>query len=228
MASYGRRDSTQDDGVLPSSTRRATTQPRPRKQKKQSESSKSCIAVDSPPDDKPSDLEALRKARLDYISTPVEDRPRKMRYVGETTTREPAKKADLQHVRKVSGTRRRRRRTDSERKHHHRQNRVDELDTREYESVYDRHDRQRDIELQKVDVEGDETDGVDKSDAQSNEVPETSQNKKASHPDRQQDRAVEKQKQTSRRRQSEPVKRMYHSRRNSYGIDECPPPSLQR
>jgi hypothetical protein len=237
MASNGRRDPNQDDAVLPPSTQRASAQPRPRKKKKQPHTGKSCIAVDSPPSDKPPDLEALRKARLDYINIPAEERPKKMRYVGETITREPANKADLQHVRKVSGTRRRRKRIDPERKHHHRKNRIDEVEDGEYQSVYGRHDRQQDIESKKVDVDEHETDGVSNSDAHSNsnEASDPTQNSNAGcskistpGPDRRQDGVVERRRQTSRRRQSEPVKRIHHSRRNSYGIDECPLPSMQR
>ena len=235
MASDARRDWIQDDASRPPSRRRASAQPRSRKSKKKSHSGKSSTAVDPPPDDKPTDLEALRKARLAYIKTPAEERSKKMKYVGETITREPAKKADPQHVRKVSGTRRRRKRSDTEGKHHHRKNRVDERDAGGYQSVYQRHIRQQDVESTTVDVEENETEEVNNSDAQSNQASDTTQKGKARCskpntplPKRRENVDAERSRKSFRRRQSEPIKRINHARRNSYGIDECPPPSMRR
>ena len=167
MASNGRRDLVHGDAGQPPLRQRASAPPRARKDKKQSETGRSFTAVDSPLDDKPSDLEALRKARLNHISTLAEGQRKKMKYIGETITREPARKADVEYVRKVSGAKRRRKRTDAEGKPRRRKIRVEEADAGEYQSVYQRHDRQGNVEPRRTNVDGEDTEGLDNSGVQS-------------------------------------------------------------
>ena len=45
--------------------------------------SNASAAETQPPPDNPSDVDALRKARLEYLEKPLEERRKKMRYVGE-------------------------------------------------------------------------------------------------------------------------------------------------
>lgn len=234
MASDRRREMVQDDIIPPSSSRRMSAQPRHRKDKKGSRTGRSSTIVDSPPNDKPADLEALRKARLEYINTSVDERKKKMKYVGETIVREPAQKADIQHVRKVSGSNRRRK-GDPERKHRERKVSVTEAEIGEYQSVYERRSRKKDVEPRIVEEEDKDTDKVDRSDAQLSTPPEPiqpsmgrrSKTGDAQRPSRK-DGPVDKRRQTPRRRQSEPVEGTHHVRRNSYGIDVGQPASIPR
>jgi hypothetical protein len=236
MASKGRREIVQDDAIRPSSTRRTSAQHSQRKHKRDPRTLKSFTAIDLPPDDKPSDLEALRKARLEYINTPADERKKKkMKYIGETIRREPARIADVQHVRKVSESKRRRKTTEPERKHRQRKIRVAESEASEYQSVYKRRDSEQDIKPGDAEMVEKETDGVSRSDGQAEEPSDTVRRTEArrSKPGSGrrptgQDDTVGKERQTSRRRQSEPTERVRHVRRNSYGIDELQPAPTDR
>jgi hypothetical protein len=229
MASNEQRGIVQDDTVRPSSRRRRTAQSRPLEGKKKSRTVRSFAHVDSPPEDKPSDLEALRKARLNYINTPADERRKKMKYVGEIITREPAKKADVQHVRKASGSKRRRRATGSERKHRQHRVKVADADAGGYQSVYGRHSPEHNGESQRLDVEGTETDDLGNRDAQVQRPSERLQRTKrrraktgVARGSDGQDVTAEKQRQPARRRKSEPIERIQHVRHNLYGIEEFP------
>ena len=231
MASYEGREMVQDEATRRSSRRRrrTTVQHRARKDKKESRTGKSSTAANSFTDDKPADLEALRRARLDYIDTPAEHKARKMKYVG----RAPVKDQVVQHVHKVSGSQRRPKVIDPDRKHRQRKVRDSETKTAEHQSVYGRIRRERNIESISVDVDG--KDEGDISDAQvktpSDSVrPRMRSRSKTANTNQPggHDIAVGKQRQNYRRRQSEPIERTHHGRRNSYGIDECQPASLHR
>ncbi len=229
MASDERQKMVQDDAIRQFSRRRTSAQSPPRRDEKESRKGKSSTTADSPPKDKPSDLEALRKARLEYIDTPAEERRKKMKYVGETITRQPAKKADVQHVRKASGSKRRRKGADPERRHRKRKVRATEAEAGEYQSVYQKRNHEEDVASRRVGVKEKESDNGSRSDvdveAPAESIPRTMERRSETgnfrRPSRQ-DVNVEKQRQPSRRRQSEPTERIQHARRNSYGIDECP------
>jgi hypothetical protein len=228
MVSDAQREMVQDDPTGPFPRRRRTSaQPRHRKEKKEVRTGKSPTIVHPPANEKPADLEALRKARLDYISTLTEDKPKKMRYVGETITREPVKAQDVRHVHKVSGSKRRRRVVDPGRKHGKRKVRDVEAEAGAYTSVYTSRQREQEVRSRQDDVVGSEPDDSDRSDAHSKASSEPIKRSMARRPKTgmqrpsEQDAPVEKQGQTYRRRQSEPIERTHHVRRNSYGIDEC-------
>lgn len=235
MASDRRREMVKDDTTRPLERRRKSAHPPRRKDKKDSRTSTRLKVVDLAPEDKPSDLEALRKARLDHINTPA-DEQKKMKYIGETITREPANKADLHHVRKVSATKRRRKGIESERKHRQRKVRATEAESGEYQPVYETRHRERDVEPISVEAEEKETDDIGHgSDVQPTTPPEPSQRpveRRSKTGDAQRpggrDGIVKKQRQTSRRRQSEPIERIHHIHRNSPGIDDCQPALIQR
>lgn len=230
MAPNGRQDLDQDEADHPPSRQRASAPPRSRKDKKQMRTRRSSTAIDSPPDDKPPDLEALRKAPLNHIGTRAEEPRKKMRYIGETITRQPVRRSDIEHTRRVSGARRRRKRSDGEAKPHRRKKRVDKADGGEYQSVYEGHDLQGSRGLKGTDVNLEEAESVDDSDAQSNSpsdmTPPKAERSKNTSPGHRANVVIRTN--TSTRRQSEPIKRIHQVRRNSYGIDECPSISMPR
>lgn len=239
MASDGQRGTVQDDAARPSSSsrRRTNTRSRPRKDKKESRPGRDSALVISPADDKPADLEALRRARLDYIDTSAGNRTKKMKYVGETTTREAVKAVDVRHGRQTSAVKRRRKVIDSERKHVRRKVRNDEAEAGDYQPVYEDCSREKDIEAREDDVEGKESDEDEHSDVQDMAPPQSKRQTidrrtKGGNTRRfgEQDVAVEvdKQRETCRRRQSEPIGPTPHAPRNSYGIDERKPASSER
>ena len=228
MVSDAQREMVQDGPTGPSPRRRRTSaQSRHHKDKREARTGKSPTIVDPPANAKPADLESLRKARLDYISTLAEDRPKKMRYVGETITREPVKVQDVRHVHRVSGSKRRRKVVDPGRKHGKRKVRDVEAEAGGYKSVYTSHQREEEVRSRQDDVAESEPDDSDRSDAHSKASSEPIQRSMGRRPKTsmqrpsEQDAPVEKQRQTYRRRQSEPIERVHHVRRNSYGIDEC-------
>ena len=230
MASDGTRGTVQDDAARPSSRRRTNTRIRPRKDKKESQAGRNSTLVNSPADDKPVDLEALRRARLDHIDIPAGNRTKKMKYVGETTTREAVKVEDVRHVRQTSAVKRRRKVIDSERKHVRRKVRNDEAETGDYQPVYENCSKEQDIEARKDDVEEKESDEDEHSDAQMKAPSESKRQTidrrtKGGNTRRfgEQDAAVGEQQETCRRRQSEPIGPTHHAPRNSYGIDERKP-----
>jgi hypothetical protein len=228
MVSDAQREMVQDSPASPSPRRRRTSaQSRHRKDKKESRTGKSPTVVDPPANEKPADLEALRRARLEYISTLAEDRPKKMRYVGETITREPVKAQEVRHAHRVSGSKRRRKVIDPGRKHGKRKVRDAEPETGGYTSVYERRLREQEVGSRQDDVGGSEPDDSDRSDAYSKASSEPVQrstgrrSKTGLQRPSEQEAPVEKQRQTYRRRQSEPIERTHQVHRNSYGIDEC-------
>ncbi|KAF7504037.1 hypothetical protein GJ744_002866 [Endocarpon pusillum] len=235
MASDGQRGTVHNDATCPSSRRRTNIRSRPRKDKKETRAGRNSTPVKSPADAKPADLEALRRARLDYIDTSAGNRTEKMKYVGETTTREAVKANDVRHVRQTSAVKRRRKVVDSDRKHVRRKVRNDQAEAGDYQPVYDDCSRELDIEARKDDVEGKESDGDEHTDVQI-KAPSQSRRQtidrctKGGNTRRfgGQDAAVEKQRETCRRRQSEPIGSTHHAPRNSCGIDERKPAPSER
>jgi IBR domain, a half RING-finger domain len=229
MVSHAQREMVQDGPTGPSLRRRkSSAQPRHHKDKKEARTGKSAAIVDALANEKPADLEALRKARLDYISTLEEDRPKKMRYVGETITREAVKVQDVRHVHRVSASKRRRKVVDPARKHGKRKVRHVEPEAGGYKSVYTSRQREQEVRSRQDDGVASEPDDSDRTYAHSkasSEPVQRSVRRRAKtgtqRPGKQQDAPVEKQGKMSQKRQSEPNERVHHVRRNSYGIDEC-------
>lgn len=234
MASNGRGEMIQNDPLHSSSIQKRSVQSRHQKGKNHSRPGKRSTPVDSPPDDKPADLEALRKARLDYIDIPADERKQKMKYVGETIIREPATKADIQHVHRTSEPKRRRQVNDRTGKRRQHRTRVAESDTSRYQSVYQRHRLEDDVEPRRIDEE-DDTDEGDQNGADAKGPSEPTQrtkrrrSKTGGHAQgtSEQSVPVEKRRHTSRRRQSEPIDRTRVVRGNSYD-NECQPVSRER
>lgn len=152
-----------------------------------------------------------------------------MKYIGETITREPARKADVAHVRKASGSKRRRNRDDSLHRHRQRKVRASEVASGEYQSVYERRSPEQDVESRISEPEEREVEKID-----GKEIPEVtpfdsilpkvgrrSKRDDAGQQVEREDSGVDKQRRSTRRRQTEPTERVRRVRRNSYGIDEC-------
>ena len=137
MAAIGPRDMVKDDAEH-LSRRRTSAQPFQRRVKKQARPGIASPAISLPPDGPPPDLEAVRKARLEYLDNPADES--KMRYVGETVTKEHHTRPDVQSVRKVVGHKPRRLASDPERIQGTRRVRTAAPESKEYESVYKRHE----------------------------------------------------------------------------------------
>jgi hypothetical protein len=186
-----------------------------------------------PLDDKPADLDALRKARLNHLEAPPDERRKKMKYIGETVTREPARKIDIEQVRKASAPKRRRQEADPERKHRHRKARPPEEDGGAYQSVYQTSDDRR--ASKKKEGIAKETDAVEIEDRSARAEhlsgsarQATTRKSKTRDALGQPESVAARERRTPQRRQSEPVRRINNVRRNSYGIDECQPVESQR
>lgn len=229
MASDRRRDLIQVDAILPSARRRATVHHRHRTDEKGSRKGKSSATLDSPPIEKPPDLEALRKARLDYINTAADEPKKKMKYIGETITREPARKVDVDHVRKASGSKRRRKSDDPLHRHRQRKVRASEVATGGYQSVYERRSPEQDVESKTSEPEEQEVVKLDRQEGpevtpSDSILPTVRRRSKRGDEGKEverEDSGIDKQRRTTRRRQTVPTDRVRHVRRNSYGIDEC-------
>src|SRR5271170_3134956 len=76
-------------------------------------------AETQPPPENPSDADALRKVRLEYLEKPPEERRKKMKYVGEIVAKEPVTRKYVETVKKASEVRRRHRATTANTKHSH-------------------------------------------------------------------------------------------------------------
>jgi hypothetical protein len=77
-----------------------------------------------PPLENPSDIDALRKARLEYLEKPPEEGRKKMRYVGEIVAKASVTRKDVVTVKKATNVRRRHKATTGDSKHSHRNVRV--------------------------------------------------------------------------------------------------------
>lgn len=190
--------------------------------------------LDSPYDN-PSDLQALRKARLDYINTPTDERRERMKYVGETVIREPVRKADDRDVNRVSGSKRRRRVTDPESKHRHRKVRFPHSDAAGYQSVYGERRVEKDDDHSEVEPGGEETDDIDQRSAstrtssEETPLPRIRRSEKVKTPIPREPHVTHKGKtHTSQRRCSEPIERLQRARRKSYANDERRSASIPR
>ena len=167
-------------------------------------------AATQPPPENPSDIDALRKARLEYLGTPPEGRRKKMKYVGEIVAKAPATRKDVETVKKASEVRRRHKATTAERKHSHRRARVsvrraDELDEGEF--VY------RQAPDTKSEVDSDSKTRTAEVVADERDAPARSKTWRKASVD---DKREREERRRPQRRQSEPLRR-----RNSYGVTEC-------
>lgn len=223
----------QNDAIRPSSGRRVSAQSRPRKDHPRSRTGKNSTTVPSPPDDRPPDIEALRKARLNYINAPADGQRTKMKYIGETITREAAKREDIKLVRKVSGPSRRRKAVDPEPKHRQRKVRLSEVEPGEYQSVYERRHQEPDIDSGRAESERKPYE-LDDSDAHIQTatqplrpaVERRSKTGSAQRPS-QRDSTVGKHGQIPRRK-SEPIEPVRRIRCTSSDADGSQPASTQR
>jgi hypothetical protein len=167
-------------------------------------------AAAQPPPKNPSDIDALRKAQLEYLDKPPEERRKKMRYIGEIVAKAPATRKDVETVKKASDVRRRRKATTADSKHSHRRVRVTVR-------TIDEHDEAEFVYRQPPDAEGDEENesktGIAERVADERSPPARSKSRRKASVDDKQEREERRKPQ---RRQSEPL-----WRRNSYGIDEC-------
>ena len=165
----------------------------------------SAAAVESPLEN-PTDLYALRKARLEYLDKPREERRKTMKYVGEVVDKVPVTKRNADGLRKVSDVRKRHKAA-SVRKHSHQKERatVPRADEEEDEYVYrpNADVKSNDEDTSKAGIESVVEDGLDPS-------PRAKSRRKAVADDR--NRREERR--PLPRRQTEPVRR-----RNSYGLD---------
>jgi hypothetical protein len=76
-------------------------------------------AASEPPPENPPDIDALRKARLEYPEKSPGERRKKMRYVGEVVAKAPVTRKDPITVKKATRVRRRRKATTADTKHSH-------------------------------------------------------------------------------------------------------------
>ena len=165
----------------------------------------------------PSDIDALRKARLEYLDKRPEERRKKMKYVGETVAKTTAVRKDVESERKASETRRRHKATTAESQHSHRKTRVtvrrsDDQD-REDQFVY------RQAQVTETTVEDDSKTRSAETVAAERDAPPRPKTRRKASVDNKQEREERRRPQ---RRQSEPSRR-----RNSYSIDnDCA--SIQR
>ncbi len=178
---------------------------RTRVRRTKSRSNLSAANVESPPEN-PADLHALRKARLEYLVKPPEERRRTMKYLGEVVGKVTVTKRDADVVRKAPEIRKRHK-TTSVRKHSQKKDRaaVPRADEGDAEHVY----------RQKADVKSNPGD--------TSETEIASVVKDAHEPLRRaktrssvvtDDRGQREERRPLPRRQSEPLRR-----RNSDGID---------
>ena len=81
-------------------------------------------AATQPPPENPSNVDALRKARLEALHKRPEERRKKMKYIGEIVAKTPATKKDVEILKKASEVRRRHKATRVDRNHSHHKRRV--------------------------------------------------------------------------------------------------------
>jgi hypothetical protein len=173
--------------------------------------SNASAAETQPPPDNPSDADALRKKRLEYLEKPLEERRKKMRYVGEIVAKEPATRKDAETVKKASEVRRRYKATTADTKHGHHKVRVTvrkikELDEGEF--VYPRAP-----ETEADNDDDPKTPGAEAASVKSVAPVRSKTRRKLSVDDKQELEEGRR----PQRRQSEPLRR-----RNSNGLDDKP------
>src|SRR5271170_4046114 len=155
-----------------------------------------------PPPENPSDTDALRKARLEYLEKPPEERRKKMKYVGEIVAKEPATRKYVETVKKPSEVRRRHK---ADTKHSHPKvrvtvRRIKEPDEDEF--VYRR----------APETEANKNNDPKTQGAEPVAAVRSKTRRKLSVDDKQEPEEARR----PQRRQSEPLRR-----RNSYGTDDC-------
>jgi hypothetical protein len=174
--------------------------------------SNASAAASQPPPENPSDIHALCKARLEYLEKSPEEGRKKMRYVGEIVAKAPATRRDVETAKKASGVRRRHKAATVDSKHSYRRVRVavraiDEPDEGDF--VY----------RQAPDTEGDKDHDaktqIPEAVADKRDAPATLKTRRKVSID---DKPEREERRNHQRRQSEPLRR-----RNSNGIDNCPP-----
>ena|SRR2546421_8704270 len=166
-------------------------------------------AATQPTPETPSDVDAQRKAQLEYK---LPESRRKMKYVGEIVTKAPASRRDLETIAKASGVRRRSKATRRDSNHGHRGVPVDvrKIDVPdESEFVYAQAAKTRE------DVDIDSKTRTPEVVADSRDAPARSRTRRKASAD---DNRGREERRRLPRRQSEPVQR-----RNSYDVDECAP-----
>jgi hypothetical protein len=169
-------------------------------------------AETQPPPENPSDADALRKARLEHLEKPLEERRKKMKYVGEIVTKEPVTRKYVETVKKASEVRRRHKATTADTKRSHPKVRVTVRKIKkpdEGEFVYRR----------APETEADNDNDPKTQDAGVTPVepvaPVRSKTRRKLSVD---DKQEPEEGRRPQRRQSEPLRR-----RNSHGTDECAP-----
>ena len=167
-------------------------------------------AETEPPPEKPSDTDAQRKAQLEYLEKPPEERRKKMRYVGEIVAKEPVTRKHVETIKKASEVRRRHRSTTADTKRTHPKvrvtvRRIKESDEDEF--VYPRAPK-----TEADDNNDPKTQDAEVSSVESVAPVRSKARRKLSVDDRQEPEEGRR----PQRRQSEPLRR-----RNSYGTEEC-------
>lgn len=200
-----------DQTIRPWRFRSGKESSRIRRVRKKTTSNVSAAASEPPPEN-PSDIDALRKARPDYLEKPPEERRKKMRYVGEIVTKAPATRKDVETVKKASDVRRRRKATTADSKHSHRKVRVamrgtDDADEGEF--VY------RKAPDAEADDEKQSQTGIVELVADERDAPARSKTRRKASVD---DKQAREERRKPQRRQSEPLRRL-----SSHGIDDCAP-----
>jgi hypothetical protein len=179
--------------------------------RKKTTSNVSAPASQTPPEN-PSDIDAQRKAQLEYLEKPPEERQKKMRYVGEIVTKAPATRKDVETVKKASYVRRRHKATTADSKHSHRRARV----TVRGINVADEGNF---VYHQAPDAEADDEKqaqtGIAEVVADERDAPARSKTRRKASVD---DKQAREERRKPPRRQSEPLRR-----RNSHSIDDCAP-----
>jgi hypothetical protein len=175
-------------------------------------------AATEPPPENPSDVNALRKARLEHLDKPPEERRQKMKYVGEIVAKSPATRKDVELVQKASEVRRRRKITTAGSKHSHRKVRVAVpkiTEPNESEFVYP---RARDTE---ADDDNELKTPLAEDVPDERHAPERSKTQRKTAVEEKREQGERQERRRPQRRQSEPLRR-----RNSHGVDDCA--SVQR
>ena len=167
-------------------------------------------AKTKPPPENLSDTEALRKAQLEYLEKPPEERRKKMKYVGEIVTKEPVTRKYVETVKKASEVRRRHKSTTADTKRSHPKARVTVRRVKEPDEgkfVYPRASKTEADNNNDPKTQGAEVSSVERV------APVRSRTRRKLSVD---DKQEPEEGRRPQRRQSEPLRR-----RNSYGTEEC-------
>ena len=188
-----------------------------KERRQKTHSGPSALGLKSPPAN-PRDLQALRTARLAYLSIPWQQRQRRMKYVGEVVEKASVRRKESESLKKSSAPRRRHKATESGKKHSHPRPRSPEQNDEDTDQDGDDFVYPRVPERKSSRGAEDSTTVVSSTTTVKPESPRRSRAQRSSTVERKviREKTIKEERRTPRRRQSDPVKR-----RNSYGIDEC-------